>query len=144
MLLPMLVEPDRVAVPEPEAPAVDSPSPLRVEPLLDDGAAPPPAPAVYEAGQAELIPPRALPGRREPDYPPTARRLRAEGTVVLRAVITVEGAVDEVEVVRAPEPDWGMVEAAMAAVAAWRYEPGMLRGRPVAVRMTVMVEFELH
>ena len=38
----------------------------------------------------------------------------------------------------------GFAAAALDAVATWRYRPSLHRGRPVAVRMLVYVDFELH
>jgi protein TonB len=80
----------------------------------------------------------------QPEYPRLAILTRTPGRVVLRAVITVDGLVDQVEVLHAPATDLGFVEAAIEAVSEWRYEPGQLHGRPVAVAFTVVVEFKLQ
>ena len=39
--------------------------------------------------------------------------------------------------------DLSSIEAAVDAVAQWRYEPATLNGRPVAVCLTVVVDFAL-
>ena len=54
------------------------------------------------------------------------------------------GNVTEIEVVFAPDPDLGYSDAAIEAVRQWRYQPGELRGRAVAVRLTVVVDFDLY
>jgi protein TonB len=78
----------------------------------------------------------------EPVYPELARRVRAQGLVILQAVIDQEGRVVSAEIVRAPP--MGLGEAALEAVRQWRYEPAMLHGRPVAVTFSLTVRFELH
>ena len=84
----------------------------------------------------------ALVERIQPVYPETARKLRQEGAVILEAIITSSGAVDEVRVVASR----GLLldEAAMEAVRKWRYRPATLNGRAVAVRLTVTVRFGLN
>jgi TonB family protein len=105
----------------------------------------PPAPALpLPEWTPGLIRPVALPGRPQPDYPPLARRTRVGGVVLLRAVITEEGEVAAIEVLGAPRPDLGFSAAAIEAVSAWRYEPGRYGGKPVAVDLTVRIEFTVH
>jgi len=75
-----------------------------------------------------------------PAYPPTAIAIRAEGQVVMDCVIGIDGSVTEVRVVRGHPL---LTEAAAAAVRQWRYAPTLLSGEPVAVIMTVTVNFRL-
>jgi protein TonB len=143
-------------IPVPDAPRSD-PEPVREpypEPDPTDGipAAPgwadytpeAPPPAVVEEGTPGLILPRALPGRPQPEYPWLAVRSRVAGTVILRAVITADGSVESIELIETSQPDLGFSEAAIEAVSAWRYEPGLLDGRPVAVALNVVVSFDLQ
>jgi protein TonB len=85
--------------------------------------------------QPELI------NRVEPPYPEIARRARIEGVVILEAVITKTGTVEEVKVLRALHPV--MDQAAINAVKKWKYKPATLNGRPVKVYFTVTVTFRL-
>ena len=80
--------------------------------------------------------------RVEPLYPETARKLRQAGTVVLEAVITSAGTVDEVRVVASAGPL--LDAAALSAVRSWRYRPATLNGRAVAVFLAVKVRFALN
>ena len=80
--------------------------------------------------------------RIEPLYPETARKLRQEGTVILEAVITSAGTVDEVRVVASAGPL--LDAAALAAVRNWRYRAATLNGRAVAVFLAVKVRFSLN
>ncbi|MYB32185.1 MAG: M56 family metallopeptidase [Acidobacteria bacterium] len=84
-----------------------------------------------------VSPPRKIQGVA-PVYPPEALAAGAEGVVVVEAAISSTGEVTDVEVVRSvPLLD----EAAVAAVAEWRYTPALLDGEPVSTRMTVSVTF---
>jgi periplasmic protein TonB len=80
--------------------------------------------------------------RIDPAYPDVARKLRQEGTVVLEAVITSSGMVDEVRVVASRGPL--LDAAAVSAVRRWRYRPATLNGRAVAVFLTVTIRFGLN
>ena len=75
-----------------------------------------------------------------PTYPPMARKARVEGTVILEATINTQGRVTDVKVLRGnPLLD----DAAADAVKEWKYSPTLLNGTPVAVVMTVTVNFHL-
>jgi protein TonB len=106
--------------------------------------APPEPSGPIDAEHADVQPPVALPGRARPDYPEIPRIAKIEGRVTLRAVINEAGDVISIEVLSAPRPDAGFSAAAIEAVSTWKYRPARYRGRPVAVYMTVFVEFKLH
>lgn len=91
-----------------------------------------------------LVLPVRLPGAAKPEYPAMARAVRLEGTVVLEAIIDKTGRVTSIRVIREPEVRAGFAEAAIAAVSQWRYEPGLYGGEPVAVSMTVVVDFRIQ
>lgn len=75
-----------------------------------------------------------------PVYPELARRAGVQGLVVLECVIDPSGRVDRVKVLRGhPLLD----AAAVEAVRQWRYTPTRLNGVPVAVLLTVTVQFRL-
>ncbi|MGH2652326.1 MAG: energy transducer TonB, partial [Actinomycetota bacterium] len=76
-------------------------------------------------------------------YPDKARAKGIEGQVALRAVIQKDGTVGEIEVLKAPEGQFGFKEAAIEAVQTWRYEPALLDGEPLDVYFTVIVDFTL-
>jgi TonB family protein len=79
--------------------------------------------------------------RVEPEYPRPAVATRSEGVVILDAIITAAGSVDEVRVLRSANPL--LDEAAVRAVQKWTYRPALLNGRPVRVRLTVTVKFSM-
>jgi len=75
-----------------------------------------------------------------PAYPELARRAGVEGVVVLECVIDPSGHVAEVRILRSqPLLD----AAAVGAVRQWVYSPTRLNGVPVAVLLTVTVQFKI-
>ena len=75
-----------------------------------------------------------------PEYPEAARRAKVQGTVVLDAVVGVEGTVTQLKVISGPE---ALSAAAADAVRWWRYEPYIVNGQPATVETTVAVKFRL-
>src|SRR5262245_52542139 len=63
----------------------------------------------------------------KPEYPEMARKARAEGKVILEIVVGRTGEIEDIRVLRsAPLFD----QAAIEAVARWRYQPALQSGRP--------------
>jgi TonB family protein len=75
-----------------------------------------------------------------PEYPEDARQAGVQGTVVLDAIVSADGAVSHVELVGGPE---ALSLAAMDAVRWWRYEPYFVNGQPAPVETTIAVDFRL-
>lgn len=82
-----------------------------------------------------------LKGKVIPQYPPIAREMGIEGTVILQASISKTGTIENLRVVSGPEL---LRRAAIDAVSQWRYRPYLLNGDPVEVETTVNVQFTLH
>jgi protein TonB len=78
--------------------------------------------------------------RVEPIYPPLARSTRTQGLVVLTALISKEGRVEELQVVSGHP---FLAKAALDAVRQWRYRPYLLNGQPVEVQAQITVNFVL-
>jgi TonB family protein len=77
-----------------------------------------------------------------PVYPDRMRDAGLEGIVQVEAAIGVDGSVTNARVVSASiHPDFAI--AAIDAVRQWRFEPTLLNGKPVAVLMTVSIDFGL-
>lgn len=74
-----------------------------------------------------------------PAYPPIARQIGAQGPVVLRAVIATDGTVESLRVVSSAHP--ALNDAALAAVAQWRFRPYLLNGVAVEVEAQITVNF---
>jgi periplasmic protein TonB len=78
--------------------------------------------------------------RVEPVYPTLARAARIQGDVVLNAIISVNGQIENLQLVGGHPM---LVPAAIAAVQQWRYKPYLLNGQPVEVETTITVIFTL-
>lgn len=78
----------------------------------------------------------------EPEYSEEARRAKFQGTVVLLVVVDASGRPRDVRVNRSV--GMGLDEKAIEAIRTWRFEPATKDGRPVAVRISVEVNFRLY
>lgn len=79
--------------------------------------------------------------RVAPLYPGSALRDGVSGTVLLQALVGIDGLVKDVRVqISIPELD----AAAIQAVSQWRFNPARASGKPVAVWVAVPVKFSLH
>jgi protein TonB len=78
--------------------------------------------------------------RVEPAYPPLAQAARIEGQVVLAAIISKTGEIENLALVSGHPM---LVPSAIAAVKQWRYRPFLLNNEPVEVDTTVTLTFEL-
>jgi protein TonB len=138
--------PDVMPEPEPELGPTDLPvseDGPRVEFIVPPAEAPPNV-GPFPEDTRGLVLPVAHPGRARAEYPPAARRIRLEGTVVLKAIIDKRGHVVSIRVHSEPSFDAGFTDAAIDAVSRWRYEPGRYGGEPVEVEITVVVDFILN
>ncbi len=78
--------------------------------------------------------------RVEPIYPPLARQARVQGEVVLTAIISTNGEIENLQLISGHPM---LVPQAIAAVKQWRYKPYLLNGQPVEVETTITVIFSL-
>jgi TonB family protein len=79
--------------------------------------------------------------RVEPDYTPEARDAKTRGTVGIQAVIHEDGTLEVTKVVK--ELENGLTDKAIEALKLWKFKPGMKDGKPVAVSLTIEVNFNL-
>jgi TonB family protein len=78
----------------------------------------------------------------QPVYPPGLQAQGKEGTVVLSAVISKEGAPILLRIQKSAGTDFD--EAALKAVEQWRYQSTLLNGEPVEVLTAITVDFKLQ
>jgi protein TonB len=109
------------------------PQPPRPDPTP---AAPPRKPVVVSQGVQLAL----LTHRVEPIYPSFARQAHREGTVELRATISIDGAVQDVQILSG---DPVLAQSARNAVAQWRFRPTLLNGIAVEVITFVTVKFHI-
>jgi protein TonB len=104
----------------PEAPPAPAPPPVRV------------GGDVREPRRLKAVP---------PVYPDAAVEARIEGVVILECLISPQGRVSEINVLRSVPL---LEESAVDAVRQWIYTPTLMDGVPVPVLMTVTVRFDLN
>jgi len=75
-----------------------------------------------------------------PVYPPLARSARIEGPVVLAAVISKAGTIENLQVLTGHPM---LVKAAIDAVSQWRYRPYILNDEAIEVETRITVNFIL-
>jgi len=78
----------------------------------------------------------------QPVYPNEARTAGIQGTVILHAVIGMEGNPLQLRVMN-NQIDPELARAAVEAVSKWRYRPTLLNGDPIEVDTTIQVNFTL-
>jgi protein TonB len=78
--------------------------------------------------------------RVEPVYPPLARTARIQGSVVLLALISKDGVMENLHALSGPPM---LVPAAISAVSQWRYRPYILNSEPIEVETQITVNFIL-
>ena len=76
----------------------------------------------------------------KPNYPALARSARIQGAVVLQALISKDGSIENLHLVSGHPM---LAPAAIDAVKQWKYKPYFLNGEPVEVETTINVNFTL-
>ena len=98
-----------------------------------------PAPVVRPARVSVMMEGNLI-HRVQPQYPPIAIQTHTQGSVVLRAVISREG---NIENLQSLSGHLMLVKAAMDAVRQWHYQPYYLNHEPVEVETQITVNFVL-
>lgn len=78
----------------------------------------------------------------KPQFPTALRRAGISGEAVLEFVVTAEGFVGNIRVLKASHEEFAT--AAVAAVSQWIFAPGMKEDKPVNARMVVPMGFTLN
>jgi TonB family protein len=78
-----------------------------------------------------------------PVYPASAKTAGVQGTVILHAVIGMDGRPLSLRVMN-NDIDPELARAAIEAVSQWRYRPTLLNGEPIEIDTTIMVNFSLE
>lgn len=113
---------------------------------IDDAELAPPPDALVRAHCADGEEPKRI-RYTPPAYPEEARLDRAQGPVILSATIEADGSVTNVRLVRGPKAgrmSRALVDAAIAAVSKWRYEPSLCEGVPTPKESLITMNFTLQ
>ncbi len=97
---------------------------------------------VYEIGNGVMSP---VPTRQvDPEYTSEAKRAKIQGEVQLQAIVTTKGVLDQIRVIKSLDTVHGLDRAAVDAAKKWTFKPGTKDGKPVPVRVDLVMEFRLH
>ena len=78
--------------------------------------------------------------RVEPQYPSIAKQLHIQGAVIIKAIISREGVIEQAQVISGQ----GMLSnAALAAIRQWKYRPYYLNNEAIEVETEITVNFIL-
>ena len=97
---------------------------------------------VYRPG-AGIVNPRVL-REVKPQYTSEALRAKVTGTVILEVVVLPDGTVGDVRVTRSLDPVFGLDEEAIKAARQWLFDPATRFGEPVALLVSVALDFSLR
>lgn len=101
----------------------------------------PEEPGIFKGGISGVTGPKCL-YCPQPSYSDVARAAKYQGSVTLSVVVTAEGEVTSIYVVK-PAP-YGLTTDAIKDAKHWRLEPGKKDGKPVSVRVEVESTFHLY
>jgi TonB family protein len=91
---------------------------------------------VYDLGPG-ITPPRVT--KQVNPHFSTNRGVRAEGSVLIALVVSSKGFPKDPHVVKGLDKD--LDESAVDAVKEWRFAPAQKNGKPIAVRVSVQIQF---
>ena len=91
---------------------------------------------VYDLGPG-ITPPRVA-KQVNPSYP-TNRGVRATGSVIIALVVSSKGLPKNPHIVKGIDKD--LDQSAVDAVKQWRFVPAQKDGKPVAVRISLEIQF---
>jgi TonB family protein len=97
---------------------------------------------VYQVGNGVTSPIPIYEPR--PNYTADAMRAKVQGLVVMDAVVQPDGSVTQVRITRSLDPTFGLDQEAVRTVRTWRFKPGMYRGQPVPVLVSIELSFTLR
>ena len=83
--------------------------------------------------------------RVSPKYPREAAKVKINGYVLLEAILTAEGQIENIAILKNLD-DWGygFEYEAIKALKQWEFQPATLKEEPADVRMTLKIDFILR
>ncbi|MGO8814739.1 MAG: energy transducer TonB [Terriglobia bacterium] len=81
-----------------------------------------------------------LTSRTQPEYPQIAVMARIQGMVRLQAIVGQDGTIQDLKVLSGPAM---LLKSSVEAVSKWRYQPTVLKGKPVEVETEIDVNYAL-
>jgi len=116
--------------------------------VIEDPPPPPPPPEISKEPEIFIwseVMPQPIGGlttiQNKVNYTEIAKRIKLEGTVYIEAIIDEKGDVIESKIIK--KIGGGLDQEALNAVASTKFHPGLQRGKPVKVRITIPIKFVL-
>jgi TonB family protein len=91
--------------------------------------------------EPDTVTPRLL-KKTEPEYDEISRRARIQGSVLLYAIVGIDGVPSAVRVFHPLTPE--LDAQAVRAVRQWRFAPGTVKGQPSPVAVTIQLRFRMR
>jgi TonB family protein len=79
----------------------------------------------------------------KPGYTSDAMRARIQGVMLVECVVETNGICNDAKVTRSFTPNFGLDLEAIKAAQKWRFKPGLRRGEPVPVLVTIELSFRI-
>jgi len=80
----------------------------------------------------------------KPRYTPEAMQARIQGTLMMTAVVRIDGTPGDITITKSLDTAYGLDKQAVDALSQWRFESGRKDGKPVPVRVTIEMRFWLR
>lgn len=127
-----------------EQPVVEEAPAAPIEPVKV-AEAPKAPPVVEKVVEEKIEPPRfgvSYLNNPAPDYPATSRRLGEEGRVLMKVLVSADGAADDVQIEKSSGSE-RLDDAAMKAVKRWRFIPAKKNNQGMSAYVIVPIKFSL-
>jgi len=127
-----------------EPPVVEEAPAAPVEPVKV-AEAPRAPPVVEKVEEPKIEPPRfgvSYLNNPAPDYPATSRRLGEEGRVLMKVLVSADGAAEDVQIEKSSGSE-RLDHAAIQAVKRWRFIPAKKNNQALSAYVIVPVKFSL-
>jgi protein TonB len=76
----------------------------------------------------------------DPSYPVLARQMKVQGAVVIQALISADGSIQDLRILSGPSI---LASAAQEAVRQWRFKPYLQNGQQVETQAKITVNFTI-
>jgi TonB family protein len=96
------------------------------------------------AAERERVSPESVPEPRQTvdlTYPLLGQHMNVQGSVVLQAVVGIDGTIEDLHVLSGPAI---LTTAAQQAVRQWRFKPYLQNGQPVETKARITVNFSIR
>jgi TonB family protein len=95
---------------------------------------------VFRTGKG-ITPPKHISGS-QPDFSDEARLARYSGRTILGVVIDQAGNAQNVWIIS--PSGYGLTQRAIEAISAWKFQPATKDGKPVAIQVEIVTDFNVH